>query len=157
MKEAQTDDSLGTDFSFQPSMPLSPVKSRWCQCVSSSCHSLYCCEPVTLVLCFLATERGRGGGAIARERDRGLFLHLTQRRSTASTPLDAIGESQKKEGRQPRLSVTLEEPAVQLTDNTSVPHGLVWYSPLGLADRLTGFHGGQANTKQIQTGGTELQ
>lgn len=99
----------------------------------------------------------KGGRVIARERDRGLFLHLTQRRSTASTPLDAIGESQKKEGRQPRLSVTLEEPAVQLTDNTSVPHGLVWYSPLGLADRLTGFHGGQANTKQIQTGGTELQ
>lgn len=37
------------------------------------------------------------------------------------------------------------------------PRGSVWYSPLGLADRLTGLHGGQANTEQIQTEHIELQ
>lgn len=37
------------------------------------------------------------------------------------------------------------------------PHGLVWYSLLGMAERLTGLHGGQANIEQIQAGDIELQ
>lgn len=35
-------------------------------------------------------------------------------------------------------------------------HGLVWYSPLGLAERPTGLHGGQANIEQIQAGDIEM-
>lgn len=50
------------------------------------------------LLCLLAENRGGGGGAIAREKDRGPFLNLTQRMSRASTAPDAFGESQKNEG-----------------------------------------------------------
>lgn len=80
--------------------------------------------------------------------------------SGASTPFTALGESQKKKkGRESRPSIKSEEPAIRFKATTSppVPNGPVWYSPPGLADRLTGSHGGQANTEQIQAAVIELQ
>ena len=97
VKEAQTDDSLGTDFSFQPSMSISLVKSQWCQCVSSSCHSPYCCEPVTLLLSLPAEEREGERKEQEQQRVKESFFHLTQWMSRVSTPLDAVGESWKRE------------------------------------------------------------
>lgn len=153
VQEAKTDESLGTDFSCQLSMPFSPVKSRWYQCVSSSCHSPYCCKPVTLKLCLLAEEREEERKSRSNRERKRAFLLDTMDEQSVSTPWCSWRFS-KERRKEPRLSITSEEPTVQLTDN---PHGQIWFSPLDLADNLTGLHGRQATTEQIKAVDIELQ